>query len=85
MEPHPESGPAAPSLAAINAMQVALAERYFGFASDETVARWVERYSAAFREIIRRDPSLVERFASDREAALGEAEAALHVGETHEA
>lgn len=83
METAPQ--PADANLRDVLGMQEALAARFFGFSSDETLMQWIERYSAKFRELIRRDPALLERFATKPEAALGEAEAALHAAERREA
>lgn len=61
-----------------NEMQLALVERYYGFTSREKRAEWFEQHAADFGVLVKSDPSLLQRFANDREAALAEAESKLY-------
>lgn len=70
-------------------MQMALAERYFGFISDNAMMIWVDAdnpngRAKAFRDIIAANPSFIDRFAneSEREKTLLEIEEKLYAFET---
>lgn len=74
-----EQEPSSP--AARNRFQLALAERFFGFASDETSGRWIEEHAAAFANLLAERPGLLGRFSSEPAEALEEAERALYATE----
>jgi hypothetical protein len=59
-------------------MQIALAERHFGFASDQTTMDWQDRYSEAFGQLVGTRPEILDRFSADPTGALAEAERFLY-------
>lgn len=61
-----------------NRMQLTLADRFYGFNSNEKRIEWVEKYSSAFRTLAEQKPELLERFRTEPETVLKEAEEALY-------
>ena len=55
-----------------NLMQTKLAEKFYGFASDETVMKWIELYSPAFREVVSKQPDFLARFDTEPDTVLEE-------------
>lgn len=65
------------------AVQVALAERYFGFKpASAQMLRWIEEHGKTFGDIVEAEPELLARYGQHPEDALGELEEKLHERET---
>ncbi|TSC67365.1 MAG: hypothetical protein G01um101472_439 [Parcubacteria group bacterium Gr01-1014_72] len=62
-----------------NAMQIALARKFYGFdIGEEEMRRWIEEHSRDFDVLVSNKPEIVERFRDNPTAALTEAEEALY-------
>jgi|GEM_PF-7063372 hypothetical protein len=66
------------NLKVTNEMQVALADRFFGFGDDEKRLEWVEKHSKRFREVITNYPELPDLYLQDSDRALEQLEALLY-------
>lgn len=68
------------------AVQVALAERYFGFKPASTqMLRWIEEHGKTFGDIVAAEPEVLARYDQNPEGALWELEEKLHERETRRA
>lgn len=61
-----------------NAIQIELARRSIGFVDDEKFTEWIKKYSKTFGDIVDNDPSLISRYATDREKVIDEIEEMLY-------
>lgn len=54
-----------------NSLQIALAEKYYGFPPDNNqMIKWVEKFSARFRRIVSERPDVLIKFRENREEGL---------------
>jgi len=68
-----------PALRRSNEMQVALVNRRYGFTSNEAAEEWIGQYAGPFHKlVVEQHPEIVERFATDPDAALAAAEELLY-------
>lgn len=65
-------------LKTINAIQIELAQRFFGYEDKENIVRWIGLHSKKFREVVTAHPEFLADFARDKETALLEIEKELY-------
>jgi hypothetical protein len=64
-------------------MQIKLAERFYGFSSDEKMMAWIEVNSEKFRQVITTHPEYVEMYEKGDEEVLKKIEEELYIHTEH--